>query len=527
MKSQKTAQQESENKEISIADKIKRLRQSGDDGEPSPLSSGWLLLLMSVVILVLAIFYLFYAVEVMMRINSYVESLGLAAESADNIIAYTYFVYGLNSIVPGIAAAYGFYTFFGKGRIVTCQIIGICMLASSLLSVMLDFFVVDELIVTLTASPLLNHIVAVVIPLLFIYGAQKAKKSTFWFGIKNPYEEDYALLTDMPLIPLTTGLPHTYVIDGNLIALENLFPFEGDSSKTNVSEKPQVRIVTFAEMVGDGSTVGKLLPRSGKEIRYCRANILSDMVIGSMCIPQCIVPGFTYGDNCAPLPFSFVLSKNELLFASDDERFASIFSYYANNQITRKRDAASVLLEFMGFILHNNELILDEYDSRLDILQDNMSENLADIPQDFDDFTLNLSQVLADLVKFYSQFHAAASNISTSKISYLSDSSLSLFAILAQTAEYLSDDAVSLREQIKTIRSSYKTKIELHQNKVMKLMTVVTTVITPITLITGWYGMNFDLMPELHFGGAYYVCAFITVLLVAFELILFKKYRWF
>ena len=45
---------------------------------------------------------------------------------------------------------------------------------------------------------------------------------------------------------------------------------------------------------------------------------------------------------------------------------------------------------------------------------------------------------------------------------------------------------------------------------------MVTTIFLPLSLLTGWYGMNFDHMPELHEPAAYFiligVCAAIILL---------------
>ena len=63
----------------------------------------------------------------------------------------------------------------------------------------------------------------------------------------------------------------------------------------------------------------------------------------------------------------------------------------------------------------------------------------------------------------------------------------------------------------------------MRQNKVMQLLTVVTTIFMPLTLLTGWYGMNFDRMPELHWEFGYAVVIGISVILVIVEIWYFKK----
>lgn len=60
----------------------------------------------------------------------------------------------------------------------------------------------------------------------------------------------------------------------------------------------------------------------------------------------------------------------------------------------------------------------------------------------------------------------------------------------------------------------------------MTLLTVVTTIFMPLTLIAGWYGMNFKYMPEFEWRLGYPVVILVSILIVIFCLILFKKKKW-
>ena len=61
----------------------------------------------------------------------------------------------------------------------------------------------------------------------------------------------------------------------------------------------------------------------------------------------------------------------------------------------------------------------------------------------------------------------------------------------------------------------------------MKVLTVVTAIFLPLTLIAGWYGMNFDYMPELREKNGYFIVMGAMFLLVIALIIYFKKRRWF
>lgn len=60
----------------------------------------------------------------------------------------------------------------------------------------------------------------------------------------------------------------------------------------------------------------------------------------------------------------------------------------------------------------------------------------------------------------------------------------------------------------------------------MKLLTIVTTIFMPLTLLTGWYGMNFEHMKELHWKYSYPSLFGISILIIIILSIFFKKKNW-
>ena len=67
----------------------------------------------------------------------------------------------------------------------------------------------------------------------------------------------------------------------------------------------------------------------------------------------------------------------------------------------------------------------------------------------------------------------------------------------------------------------------MRQNQIMKILTIVTTVFLPLSLIAGWYGMNFQNMPELTAEHGYLVICIVSVVCVLVELWIFKRKKWF
>jgi magnesium transporter len=59
------------------------------------------------------------------------------------------------------------------------------------------------------------------------------------------------------------------------------------------------------------------------------------------------------------------------------------------------------------------------------------------------------------------------------------------------------------REILRDIMDLYQTNLNNEMNKVMKTLTVVSAIFIPLTFVAGVYGMNFEVMPELHYRYGY------------------------
>ena len=65
--------------------------------------------------------------------------------------------------------------------------------------------------------------------------------------------------------------------------------------------------------------------------------------------------------------------------------------------------------------------------------------------------------------------------------------------------------------------------MEQQKDKTMRILTLVTTIFFPLTVITGWYGMNFEHMPELGSRYGYLLVAIVCLVIVAGEIFYFHR----
>ena len=77
----------------------------------------------------------------------------------------------------------------------------------------------------------------------------------------------------------------------------------------------------------------------------------------------------------------------------------------------------------------------------------------------------------------------------------------------------LMDVIETYRELCADLRDFHLAEISLRSSEVMKTLTVIATLFMPLSFIAGFYGMNFEYMPELHsrYGYPLTICVMITI----------------
>src|SRR6266550_4145300 len=90
----------------------------------------------------------------------------------------------------------------------------------------------------------------------------------------------------------------------------------------------------------------------------------------------------------------------------------------------------------------------------------------------------------------------------------------------------VADTIDTLRDMLGSTMDAYLSVSGNRMNKVMKRLTSISTILMSVTLIAGIYGMNFALMPELHWRYGY-VYALASMVVVGLALYVYlKKIKW-
>lgn len=72
----------------------------------------------------------------------------------------------------------------------------------------------------------------------------------------------------------------------------------------------------------------------------------------------------------------------------------------------------------------------------------------------------------------------------------------------------------------------HQTRISLRQNSVMQTFTIVTVLFAPLTLITGWFGMNLQVLPGVDWPLMSFTLIGLALVFTVVLLTFFHKKGW-
>jgi magnesium transporter len=88
------------------------------------------------------------------------------------------------------------------------------------------------------------------------------------------------------------------------------------------------------------------------------------------------------------------------------------------------------------------------------------------------------------------------------------------------------DTVESLRDVVSGMIDLYLSNISNRTNEVMKVLTIMASIFIPLTFLAGIYGMNFDIMPELHVVWAYPALLGLMLAVAGGMVLYFRRKGW-
>ena len=299
---------------------------------------------------------------------------------------------------------------------------------------------------------------------------------------------------------------------------ESIWPCEADDLHNKMSHK-YVAVLTSAEWERDRDRfdMGIELEQEAGKIHNTKAEVNYDSLTGTFQIPD----RENIGER--DFRFAFALDEKGIVFIDDSGKAEQMIESIRRTKRWREPSLERFLYDFLEQIVDNDLLLMEQYEEELDQIEDSIltSKGQGDLAR--------VNEIRSDIRKLlihYEQIIDMTQELEENENGFFSEENLRYIHLFMNLMGRRHDSAVSLRDYTMQVRDLHNAQLEVRQNRTMTLLTVVTTIFMPLTLIAGWYGMNFRYMPELDWRFAYPAVIVVSIAIVVFCLILFKKKKW-
>ena len=221
--------------------------------------------------------------------------------------------------------------------------------------------------------------------------------------------------------------------------------------------------------------------------------------------------------------FAFALDEKGIVFIDDSGKAEQMIGAIRRRKRWRAPSLERFLYDFLEQIVDNDLPLMERYEQELDRIEDEILSSQGEGDP------VRVNEIRSDvrgLLVHYEQIIDMTQELEENENGFFSEEDLRYIHLFMNLMARRHDSAVSLRDHTMQVRDLYHAQLEVRQNRTMTLLTVITTIFMPLTLIAGWYGMNFRYMPELEWYYSYPVVIAVSVAIVIFCLVLFRKKKW-
>ena len=297
---------------------------------------------------------------------------------------------------------------------------------------------------------------------------------------------------------------------------DTLVPCEKEDISTRTA--PYVAVLTFEEWKVSSSIFDMVidLDIQTTDQRETKAVVNYDSLTGCFSIPDREKISTRHF-------FSFALDEKGIVLIDDTGYALTQIEAIQRSKKWRMPSLERFLYDFLEMIIGKDLALLEKMEHQLNHTEEEILRSKGE------DFPTELNQIRGDLIDLrvhYEQLIDFGQELEENENGFFQAENLRFFRLFTERVIRLQDTVSSLRDYVVQLRDLVQSELDVHQNKIMTLLTVVTSIFLPLTLIAGWYGMNFRYMPELNWKASYPVVILISILIVVVCLVWFKKKKW-
>lgn len=230
----------------------------------------------------------------------------------------------------------------------------------------------------------------------------------------------------------------------------------------------------FREKKEDFPHYKELLHNLGVSIRYCKAEIFADCVLGTIRVPQ------KSEHRQAQMSFGFYMTEEELIFIEDTGDLKQ-WMERQTDKIQEVQSPDQLLLQTMEQMIEKDILYLSHLEKEMENMEDML---IHGIPKDFFSSLTKYRRKISELNAYYAQL-VAIGDLIQSHDNLFFKQNVEQWNRYSLRTERLQNHVHLLRENVLQLRELYQSQQDAQQNKIICILTVVTTLFLPLTLLTG------------------------------------------
>lgn len=276
------------------------------------------------------------------------------------------------------------------------------------------------------------------------------------------------------------------------------FVFIGNSDEA-------IKILDMAKIAYDGEI-------NIKTIEFCKIESQQECLVGTLRIPR-------ISDVCgSKYKMYFFVNRNNIVIIDDTSFSLKQIMRIKMNKTKQGQTRERFLYNYLVGVISRDLDVLNRYERQMIIFDEEVVDNHFD---NYKSQSASIRKQLLTLREYYDELRDLGKQLEEDENRFFSKKNLKYFGTVSDRADRLMNRTLHLIDYMGQIRDTYNQKVSEAQNKNMEFLTIVSTIFFPLTLITGWYGMNFENMPELRNGypGVIALSLFVVVVIV----VIFKK----
>ena len=199
-------------------------------------------------------------------------------------------------------------------------------------------------------------------------------------------------------------------------------------------------------------------------------------------------------------------------------------------QALRRFPARSVTLEkliysFLDALVAGDIIMLESTGAEVNELEAQVLRDEAD--KDFNTTLLDLKNRLLSAHNYYEQLLDITEAVEENENDIFDTDSLMYISNMGKKVVRLREDVDALSNMVVHLQDAYSSYLDMNLNKTMKFFTVITSIFFPLTIIVGWYGMNFQSMPEFYWRYGYVYVIALSIIVVLALVLVGRRKKWF